>query len=66
VQESDGRVMLIDANETKPTVKGHFILDPQSDQRKAKGMIWTHPVISNGRMFLRDQEIIYCFDVAKE
>jgi len=64
VQEKDGRVMLIQANEDKPTVKGHFVLEPQSKLRKTKGMIWTHPVISNGRMYLRDQEIIYCYNVA--
>ena len=64
VQEQDGRVMLIEANEDKPTVKGHFVLEPQSKLRKTKGMIWAHPVISNGRMYLRDQEIIYCYNVA--
>ena len=66
VQESNGRVMLLAADQTKPSVKGHFILEPQTAQRKPKGKIWTHPVISNGRMFLRDQEIIYCFKVAAE
>ena len=66
VQEADGRVLLIAADQNKPSVKGHFTLEPQSEQRKPKGKIWTHPVISNGRMFLRDQEIIYCFNVATE
>jgi hypothetical protein len=26
-------------------------------------MIWTHPVVTGGRLYLRDQELIYCFDV---
>ena len=66
LQESDGRVLLIDADQNKPSVKGHFTLEPQSERRKPKGKIWTHPVMSNGRMFLRDQEIIYCFDISKK
>lgn len=66
LQESDGRVLLVHADENKPAVKGHFTLEPQSDRRKPKGKIWTHPVISNGRMFLRDQEIIYCYDIAQK
>lgn len=66
IEEKNGRVLLIAADENKPSVKGMFKLDPQSTQRKSKGMIWTHPVISNGRMYLRDQEIIYCYNVAKE
>jgi hypothetical protein len=31
--------------------------------RKKSGKIWTHPVISNGKLYLRDQELIFCFDV---
>ena len=27
------------------------------------GRIWTHPVVVNGRLYLRDQEILYCYDV---
>ena len=29
--------------------------------RSAK--IWTQPVIANGRLYLRDQELLFCFDV---
>jgi hypothetical protein len=25
--------------------------------------VWTHPVVANGRLYLRDQELIFCFDV---
>ncbi|MEN9635800.1 MAG: hypothetical protein RL077_4204, partial [Verrucomicrobiota bacterium] len=25
--------------------------------------IWTHPVVSNGKLYLRDQDLIYCYDV---
>ena len=62
----NGRVLLLAADENNPSLKGQFKIDPQSTQRKSKGMIWTHPVVSNGRMFLRDQEIIYCYNVANQ
>ena len=39
------------------------VLDPQTQLRKPKGRIWTHPVIINGRLYLRDQDLIYCYDV---
>ena len=25
--------------------------------------LWTHPVVANGRLYLRDQELLYCYDV---
>jgi hypothetical protein len=27
------------------------------------GRIWTPPVVCGGKLFLRDQELIFCFDV---
>ena len=63
VQESDGKVLLIDADETSSKVKGEFVLTPQSSQRKPDGRIWVHPVIANGKLYLRDQELIYCYDI---
>ena len=28
-----------------------------------KGKVWTHPVVLNGRLYLRDQDLIFCYDV---
>jgi hypothetical protein len=27
-------------------------------------MVWTHPVVSGGRLYLRDQELLFSFDVS--
>ena len=27
------------------------------------GKIWTHPVVANGKLFLRDEDLIFCYDV---
>lgn len=43
--------------------KGKFTLTPQAAARNPKGAIWVHPVIANGKMYLRDQEFISCYDV---
>lgn len=64
VAEKSGEVALIEASTKGWTEKGRFTLEPQSTRRKPRGKIWVHPVISNGRLYLRDQEIIYCFDVS--
>lgn len=63
VSELDGEVVLVDASPEGWTERGRFTLSPQSENRKPKGGIWVHPVVVDGKLFLRDQEILYCFDV---
>ena len=61
--ERDGTVVLIEASPKGWKEMGRFVLTPQTLLRKKSGKIWTHPVISNGKLYLRDQELIFCFDV---
>ncbi len=63
VGEDSGKVKLIEASDQAWTEAGSFLLEPQSEKRKSNGRIWTHPVISDGRLFLRDQDLIYCYDI---
>lgn len=63
LEENSGTVVLIEASPDGWKEHGRFKLEPQSAQRKKQGKIWTHPVVSNGRLYLRDQEFISCFDV---
>ena len=66
VDEDSGEVMLVEANAKKWQSRGSFELDPQTELRKPQGRIWTHPVIANGLLYLRDQDLIYCYDVRKK
>ena len=61
--EKTGTVALIDASPNGWTERGRFKLDPQTTIRSPKGAIWVHPVISNGKLYLRDQNYIYCYNV---
>lgn len=61
--EESGDLVLTDASTEGWKEHGRFTLTPQSELRKPKGRIWTHPVIANGRLYLRDQELLYCYDV---
>lgn len=61
--EREGNVVLIEASPRGWTERGRFKLDPQTKVRSARGGIWTHPVISNGKLYLRDQDLISCYDV---
>ena len=63
VDERDGSVVLVEASPAGWKEHGRFKLDPQTTQRKPDGRIWTHPVVSGGKLYLRDQELLFCFDV---
>ena len=36
---------------------------PPSSSDRGKSKAWTHPVISNGRLYIRDQGDIWCYDI---
>lgn len=65
VQEKTGMVVLLDASNEGYKEHGKFALKPKSEQRQKAGGIWTHPVISDGKLYLRDQEKLFSFDIRK-
>jgi outer membrane protein assembly factor BamB len=63
LEESSGTVALASADTAGWKEHGRFKLEPQTEQRKPAGRVWTHPVVANGVMYLRDQELLFAFDV---
>jgi len=63
LSEDDGEVVLIDASPAGWQERGRFTLSPQTQFRADRGKIWVHPVIVGGKLFLRDQDLLYCYDV---
>lgn len=64
LEEGTGTVALVEVSTEGWKEKGRFKLEPQTTQRNPKGKIWTHPVVLNGKLYLRDQELLSCYDVA--
>jgi outer membrane protein assembly factor BamB len=58
-----GVVALLEATPQKYTEKGRFSLPEAAADRKTRGGVWTHPVLSDGKLFLRDQEYLFCYQV---
>jgi outer membrane protein assembly factor BamB len=61
--EEDGAAALVEASPDGWKELGRFTIPQQSSLRKPNGKIWTPPVVSGGRLFLRDQELLFCYDV---
>lgn len=53
----NGIIGLVEATPTAYVEKGRFRIQQESLPT------WTHPVISNGRLYIRDQNTIYAYDV---
>lgn len=64
--EGEGAVALIEAGTSGWNENGRFTIPQQSTLRKPAGKIWTPPVVANGRLFLRDQELLFCYGLADE
>jgi len=53
-----GTMFLVEATPEKYIERGRFNQPDRSGQNA-----WPHPVIANGRMYLRDQDLLLCYDV---
>jgi outer membrane protein assembly factor BamB len=58
VRGENGKVALVEANPDKYILKGEF---DQPDRSKERA--WPHPVVANGKLYLRDVDILLCYDV---
>jgi outer membrane protein assembly factor BamB len=55
-----GEVALLNPGSGSLEVAGRFRLVPER-----KNDAWTHPVIANGRLYLRYQETLFCYDIRR-
>jgi outer membrane protein assembly factor BamB len=61
VHGEKGDVALVDATPDAYREKGRFALPDQPDRGKSQA--WAHPVVANGRLYIRDLGTIWCYDV---
>ena len=44
--------------------RGRFEIPEKSKFPRRSGKIWAHPVIAGGKLYLRDHELLFCYDIA--
>jgi outer membrane protein assembly factor BamB len=62
--EKDGTVVLSEASPNGWKELSRFKIPETSKLHKGQVMYWTHPVVSNGHLYIRDQDLLFCFDVS--
>jgi hypothetical protein len=48
----------VDADPKGYTERGRF-----NQPGRTKEQAWPHPVVANGKMYIRDQDVLLCYDV---
>ncbi len=51
-------MLLIEPNPKEYVERGRFEQPDRSDKPA-----WAHPVIANGKLYIRDQDVLLCYDV---
>lgn len=63
----DGLMSLLEPTDTAFQVRGQFHLRDSGDGQPGKGKankdVWAHPVVCNGRLYLRDHDTLFCYDI---
>jgi outer membrane protein assembly factor BamB len=63
--DKDGTVFLVTPSKSGWQPNGMLTLPKQTEIPRDRGAIWAHPVIANQTLFIRDQDLIYAFDIAR-
>ncbi len=58
LRSEDGTMLLIEPNREGLVERGRFEQPDRTDSPA-----WTHPVIANGKLYIRDQDLLLCYDV---
>jgi outer membrane protein assembly factor BamB len=54
----EGAVVLIEPSRKEYLERGRF-----DQPERTKSPAWAHPVIANGKLYIRDQDTLFCYDV---
>jgi outer membrane protein assembly factor BamB len=60
----DGTCYLVKPNREGWNPAGKVSLPEQTKLERDKGAIWAHPIVADQTLFIRDQDLIFAFDIA--
>ncbi len=62
--QNDGTAVLAEASRDGWKEHGRFVIPRHTSLPRGQGHVWTHPVVANGKLYLRDFDLIFCYDVS--
>ena len=61
--QGKGTLVTITASEGGWQETGRFTIPEKSALRPGQGLVWAHPVVADGKLFLRDYEKLFVYDI---
>jgi len=59
----NGEVALVEPNPQAYVEKGRFTPPDQPKRKDPMEKAWAYPVVANGRLYIRDHQMLWCYDV---
>lgn len=63
--DEDATLLLVEPSREQFKQVGELKLPETTQIDRGSGAIWAHPVIADGTLYLRDQDLIFAFDIAR-
>ena len=64
-QGESGKIGLIDPSPSGYKEVSRFEIQPSGESWGPAGSLWTVPAIADGRLYLRDQDNLYAYDIKR-
>jgi outer membrane protein assembly factor BamB len=62
--QNDGTIVLAEVSRAGGwKERGRFTIPQHTNLPRNQGHVWTRPVVANGKLYLRDLDLIFCYDV---
>ncbi|MDM4016282.1 outer membrane protein assembly factor BamB family protein [Roseiconus lacunae] len=62
--DKDGSVELVEPSRDGFKSHGKLVIPQETSVPRKQGAIWAHPVVAGGKLIIRDQDLLYAFDVS--
>ncbi|OYP29840.1 PQQ-binding-like beta-propeller repeat protein [Rhodopirellula sp. MGV] len=62
--DKDGSVLLVEPSREGFNQVGKMTLPQETSVPRKQGAIWAHPIVAGGKLIIRDQDLLYAFDIS--
>jgi outer membrane protein assembly factor BamB len=65
MNEKGGMITVVAASPDGWKEFGRMPIPERSEIKTMDNSVWTHPVVADGKLFMRDHDLLFCFDLTK-
>jgi outer membrane protein assembly factor BamB len=65
IHSEAGELALVEVTPEAYREKGRLMLPDRPQRNNDREMSWAYPVVANGRLYIRDKNVLWCYDVSE-